>query len=386
MFNPHSYECSDVVEFDGRYAYAENVPSMGYASFENLNFENGAVIGKNSISNNFFDIKLDENGNIISLFDKKNNRETMSGVANELCAYEDQPRFYDAWEMTHYYKQKCYKINDVVEISEYRCGAKAGLTVKKKFMNSEIIQNIIVYDDIPRVDFETVIDWKEKDLLVKTLFPVNVFSNKVTADVQFGNVERPTHTNTSWDEAKFEMCMHKWVDISDNGYGVSVLNDCKYGFSADENVIGLTILKCSTNPNTEADRCIHELTYSVYPHSNSAVSGGTVQQAYNLNQPMTVVKKSGNGSLPENFSFVSCNKENVIIETVKKAEDSDDIVVRLYDSYNQTSDAELSFGFDVKKAYLCDLLENKLEEVAVKDNKIALTVKNFEIVTLMLEV
>lgn len=386
VFNPHSYDCSDVIEVDGRFAYAENVPAMGYASFEKFSFENSAVIGERTISNKFFEIKLDDNGNIVSLFDKKNNRETMSGTANELCAYEDKPRFYDAWEMTHYYKQKCYKINDVVEMKEFRCGAKAGITVKKRFMNSKLVQNIVVYDDIPRVDFETVIDWKEKDLIVKALFPVNVLSNKVTADVQFGNVERPTHTNTSWDEAKFEMCMHKWVDISDNSYGVSVLNDCKYGFSADENVIGLTILKCSTQPNTEADRCIHELTYSVYPHEGSAVSGGTVQQAYNLNQPMTVAEKSGNGTLPQSFSFIKCDKENVIVETVKKAEDSENIVVRLFDSYNMTTDTKLTFGFDVKKAYLCDLLENKLEEVAVSDSSINLSVKNFEIVTLMLEV
>ena len=384
VFNPHSYTCSDVVETEGTYAYAENVPAMGWASFEKLSFENEAVIGKRSISNRYFDIRFDEAGNMVSLYDKANGRETLAGPANELRAYEDRPRMYEAWEVTHYYGQKCYKLDAPAEISEYRCGAKAGLTIKKKFMDSTIEQNIVVYDNIPRIDVETVIDWKEKNILVKALFPINVSANKVTADIQFGNVERATHTNTSWDEAKFEMCMHKWVDISDNSYGVSLLNDCKYGFSADENVLGLTILKSAEDPNPEADKCMHYLTYSIYPHAMSPVFGGTIQQAYNLNQSMTAVKKTGSGTCSESFSFVSCDRENIMIETVKKAEDSKDIIVRLFDAYNMTTDARIVFGFEIKKAYLCDLLENELEEISVNDGGVNLRVKNFEIVTLKL--
>lgn len=386
IFNPHSYECSDVVEVDDTFGYASAIPAFGYRNVPELQFENNAKIGERSISNAYFDILLDENGTIVSLYDKKNMRETISGPANRFCVYEDMPRFYDAWELTYYYKQKCYEVSDVVEIKGYRNGAKAGLTVVKKFMDSLIRQNIIVYDEIPRVDFETEIDWKQQHLVMKTLFPVNVFSNTVTAEIQFGHVERATHTNTGWDQAKFEMCMHKWVDISDNSYGVSLLNDCKYGFSADENVLGLTILKSSTDPNTEADQGIHHFTYSWYPHEGRAVQGGTVQQAYNLNRKMTALKTEANkGELPEQYSFIHCNKDNIILETCKQSEDGKGIIVRLYDAYNTVSTPEISFGFPVKSVWKCDLHETKLSQLELHDATTELTVGNFEIVTLYLE-
>ena len=278
-------------------------------------------------------------------------------------------------------------VNDVVSVMPYENGAKKGLTVTKSFMNSTIKQNIIVYDNIPRIDFETEIDWKEEHLILKTLFPVNVFSDKVTADIQFGNVERPTHKNRSWDEAQFEMCMHKWVDISDNGYGVSFLNDCKYAYSCEENVVGLTILKCATDPDPYSDKSIHNLTYSIYPHKGRVTDSDTVKQAYLLNQKMTAVKKEKtNGTLPESFSLVSCDKKNVIVETVKKAENNNNIIIRMFDCHNMTTNATLEFGFDVKKAYICDLLENVQSELDVINNKVIVPVKNFEIITIMLEI
>lgn len=387
VFNPHSYECSDVVEAEGSFAYVPAVPSFGYKAFDSLSFENHAQIGERSVSNRFFDICLDEQGNILSLFDKRNGRETVAGPANRFCAYEDMPRFYDAWELTYYYKQKCYEVDEVVSISEYRDGAKAGLTVVKKFMDSKITQNIVVYDEIPRVDFETEIDWKQEHLVLKTLFPVNVFTNQVTAEIQFGHVDRATHSNTSWDEARFEMCMHKWVDFSDYSYGVSLLNDCKYGFSAEETLLGLTILKSATDPNPEADKCVHHLTYSWYPHQGHGVAGGTVQQAYNVNQKMTVVKTEGSeGVLPAQSSFVSCSRENIILETLKRSEDGKGLILRLYDAYNTSSAPVISFGFDVKRCWLCDLNEQKQTETEVKNRSVCVPVQNFEIVTLLIEV
>jgi len=387
VFNPHSYECSDVVEIDGSFGFAPSVPAYGYCSFEELSFTNNATIRSNSIENRYFYIELDEKGRIISLIDKRADRELISGVGNDIAIYEDKPMRWDAWELTHYYKQKRYEISEPVTITPYQNGAKAGLTITTHFMDSVIKQHIVVYDEIPRVDFETEIDWKEKDLIVKALFPMNVFSNKVTAEIQFGHVERANHTNTSWDEAKFEMCMHKWVDISDNGYGVSLLNDCKYGFSADENVIGLTLLKCSTEPNPDADKCLHHLTYSLYPHENQPAFGGTVQQAYNLNQKMTALKtKEKAGNLPSEFSFINCDKENIMIETLKQSEDQSGFVVRCYDAYNMVSKPAISFGFPVKNVFICNLLEQNREKLEVVNNSVTIPVKNFEIITLYIEI
>ena len=386
VFNPRPFEGDGIVETEDSFAYVENIPAHGYRVVKSLDFSNNATVSKNEISNKYFNIKLDKNGNISSIFDKTTGREVLLETGNRFVAYEDRPKWSDAWEVTHYYNQKPYYIDDVTEITPYENGAKKGLTISKKFMNSTIKQNIVVYDNIPRIDFETEIDWKEEHLILKTLFPVNVFSNAVTADIQFGNVERPTHKNRSWDEAQFEMCMHKWVDISDNGYGVSFLNDCKYGYSSDENIIGLTILKCATDPDPDADKCMHNFTYSIYPHKGRVTEGDTVYQAYSLNQSMTAVKKKAtDGVLSAEYSLVSCDKKNIIVETVKKAENNNNIIVRMFDCYNKCEDAMLTFGFDIKKAYICDLLENAESELEVANNTVTVPVKNFEIITLMLE-
>ncbi|MBO5453247.1 MAG: alpha-mannosidase [Clostridia bacterium] len=387
VFNHNSFISSDIVETKNGFAYAKDVPAHGYKVFSKLDYTNKATVSQNGISNRYFDIIFNENGDIFSIYDKENDRYVTNGVANEFVAYEDRPKFYDAWELTHYYKQKPYKLEGLVSILPYENGAKKGVTVTRKFMNSSVKQNIIVYDNIRRIDFETEIDWKEDHLILKTLFPINVFTNKVTAEIQMGHVERTTHKNRSWDEAQFEMCMHKWIDISDNSYGVSFINDCKYGYSCDENVVGLTILKCATDPDPEADKCIHNFTYSIYTHENTPCNGKTVQMAYCLNQKMTAIDKiSSSGTLPAEFSLVSVNKENIIIETVKKAENDNAVIVRMYDSYNMVTNAKIKFGFDVKKAYTCDLNENVLEELEVTDNSVTTKIKNFEIVTLKLEI
>lgn len=387
VFNPHSYETSDVVLVDGKYGYVENIPAFGYKKVDKIDYTNNAQVGKNSISNKFYDITFDEKGNIVKCFDKLNNREMFTGVANKLVAYEDRPNENDAWDIACYYKQKPYDIDFVTEIVPFENGAKKGLTIRKKFMDSTIVQNIVVYDNIPKIDFETEIDWHNNHILVKALFPVNVFTDKITAEIQMGNLVRNTHSNTSWDEAHFEDCAHKYIDMSDNSYGISFLNDCKYGYSADENEIGLTLIKSATHPDPVADQGTHKFTYSVYAHSGTLFESDTVCLAYNLNQKMTAVnKKASKGTLPEEYSFITVENKNIILETVKKAEDDNNIIVRFYDAQNTVSNAKIHFGFDVKKAYLCDLNENVLEEIEIKDNAVSVPVKNFEIMTLKLMV
>ncbi|MGN0520226.1 MAG: glycoside hydrolase family 38 C-terminal domain-containing protein, partial [Candidatus Fimenecus sp.] len=216
--------------------------------------------------------------------------------------------------------------------------------------------------------------------------PVEINADKATYDIQFGTVERPTHKNTSWDAARFEVCAHKFVDLSEYGYGVSMLNDCKYGHDIHDGVIRLTMLKCGTYPDETADRGHHTFTYSLYPHAGDFRAAGTVQQAYLLNQPLTACKvQKQNGALPESYSLFSMNRENVMMETVKKAEHGDAVVARLYEAYNQRTEVTLTAGFDFKKVYLCDLLENEETELQPDGRTVTLSVKPFEIITLKFE-
>lgn len=180
--------------------------------------------------------------------------------------------------------------------------------------------------------------------------------------------------------------MHKWVDISEDNYGISVLNDCKYGISVHDGNIGVSLLKSAIYPNPEADKEYHEFTISLLPHQGSFKEAGTIPQAYLLNNPLTtLVKRNVGGSLPEEYSFVSSDCDNVIVEAVKKAEDSDDIIIRLYECYSRRSDVCLTFAGDIKEVYECDMLENNTEEAIFEENCIYLKMKPFEIKTLKIK-
>ena len=151
----------------------------------------------------------------------------------------------------------------------------ASLRIVRRYLESSITQTVTLYRDIPRIDIRNQIDWKEKQIFLKDLFPVDIHTNEATFDIQYGNVTRPTHYNTSWDFARFEVCHHKWLDISEAGYGVSFLNDCKYGCSVHEGVVGLSMLKSATYPNPDADKEYQEFTYSIYPHLEGWREAGT---------------------------------------------------------------------------------------------------------------
>lgn len=389
VYNPNSFETNDVVEKDGKYVCVKNIPAFGYSVCDPV-CDCSVVAKKDKIESKNYVLKLDEFGNIVSLYDKMLDTELVAkdGKLNELKVYEDIPRMYDAWEISPYYKEKSYDLNKDVTIEPINLGAAAGVKITRKFFDSEIVQTILLYDDVRRIDIKNEIDWHEEHVLLKAHFPFNVHASKATYDIQFGNVERTNNENTSWDAAKFEVCAHKWADISEDGYGVSLLNDCKYGHSCLGNVMTLSLLKCATYPNPQADKGHHSFTYSIYPHKGGFKEGGTVQEAYKLNQKLVLRDLNAqNGTLSDKMSMISCDCDNIIIETVKLAEDDNSVIIRLYDAYNRKSAPKINFGFDVKAAYICDMLENSQTKLEVENGRnIKLNVSNFEIATLKLEI
>ena len=251
-------------------------------------------------------------------------------------------------------------------------------------MSSEITQQIIVYAKSRRIDVKNSIDWHEHHVILKAVFPTNIHSDKASYEVQFGNVERSTHRNTSWDCAKFEVCAQKWADLSEDNYGISILNNCKYGYSTLGSEMTLTLIKCGTYPNPEADQGVHSFTYSIYPHSGSFKTGGTINEAYKLNRPMEALYTDGKGKLSGEYSLVSCDSDNIIIETVKQAESGNGIVIRLYEAWNRKSTPTIKLGFDAKKISLCNMLEEPVKELG-SGNAVKVGTGNFEIITLLAE-
>ena len=257
VFNPHSFENSGMIRIDGQTRFVERIPPKGYAVVQPSPLKNNVYVRDHELENEFYVIRFDENYEIQSITDKKAQREVIDcskGTANRLEVYEDYPRAFDAWEITNYYKEKEYDLNQVESVTPITDGARAGLRICRRFLESTVEQNIWIYEDLRRIDFETKVDWHQDHLLMKTAFPVKVNASRATYEIQFGTLERPTHFNTSWDAAKFEVCAHKYCDLSEYDYGVALLNDCKYGHDVHDGVMRLTLLKSATYPSHVADQ------------------------------------------------------------------------------------------------------------------------------------
>ena len=373
---------------EGAVAYLRGIPAKGFKTFAPVKASVDSPFVRSDdyhLETPFYRIALDGNGHFTSIFDKAYDREILrSGkTGNQLRLYEDKPVYYDNWDIDMYYTEKSWPVDELVSSRWTEDGpVRATLELTWKCSRSTITQKIHFYADTRRIDFETVADWKEHQHLLKAEFPVDIHSDEATFDVQFGNVTRKVHTNTSWDKARFESCGQKWMDLSEGHYGVSVLNDCKYGHSVRDGVIGLTLIKCGVEPNPNADVEVHHFTYALYPHGETWKQGGTVAEAYKLNQSAYAVSA---GTPGKEYSFASVNRDNVILETVKQAESGEGTVLRMYECENSRTKVTLSVPETFTKSYSTNLLEEIEEELPIVDGKVSFTIKPFEIKTILVK-
>ena len=376
---------------DGAYVFfAAGVPGKGYKTYnvkeEAADTTPTMEVSTKVMENEFFKVEYNEKGQFAKIYDKKAERDVLKPgeAGNVIVSYEDRPHNYDAWDVNNYYTEKSWDIDQVSAMEVVENGpVRACVKVERKYLDSTITQFIYLYHDIPRIDIKNVIDWKEHQIFVKDYFPIDVHTNEATFDIQYGNVKRDTHDNTSWDFAKFEVCHHKWMDVSEDGYGVSMLNDCKYGVGVRNGVIGMSMLKSAIHPNPEADKELHEFTYSIYPHQGGWREAGTVKQAYQINNPLTCSwKENEGGTLAPEYSLVSSDQDNAVIEVVKKAEDSDAVIVRLYECYNRRTLVTLIFGKEVTSVVECNMMEEGADPVEFTENQATFEMKPYEIKTL----
>ncbi|MDR1663551.1 MAG: glycosyl hydrolase-related protein, partial [Clostridiales bacterium] len=258
---------------------------------------------------------------------------------------------------------------------------RAALLTRRKFLQSVIEQKVYFYADIPRIDFETHVDWKQHQCLLKAEFDVDVNTNEATYDIQFGNIKRPTHFNTSWDYARFEVCGHKYADISEGAFGAALLNDCKYGYGIRDGKMTLSLIKSGILPNPEADREEHFFTYSFMPHGEGFADSAVPEQAYMLNLPLRAVSGERETDGDESACFISTDADNVVLETVKKSYDGKRTVIRLHEYKNKRSTVTCAFALPVASVYETDLMENELSPMNCEGNKISFEIKPFEIKT-----
>lgn len=336
----------------------------------------------NKISTPFADIVM-ENGRFVS-YKTKRGLEVVSDANVPLNTFyfgEDIPSIWDNWDIDYDQTQKMHPVLECLSSEVVSIGAlQLRIRVKYKFGDSILSQDIVFYSDNPRIDFESVVDWNSPHSLLKVGFKVNVLSNDARFETQFGNIKRPTHENYSTDKTQFEVCNHKWTDLSDTRFGVAILNDCKYGISVNENDMRLTLHKGGCRPDPRGDKGVHKFTYSLLVHENAFSSESVIKPAYELNYPALVFEGTANC---ENYgSLLNVSADNVIIETIKPSEDNNGFIARVYETEGAYTMCDLSFDKAVKSVFITDMLEYNDEPIDIKNNSISLNFKPFEIKTL----
>ena len=388
--NPNGFTANGSVCVDGITYVAENIPAFGYKVIEKKTAEVSRVKATaNTLENSYYQLVFDNSGAICSLVDKRENRQLVKEgrAVNQMVACQDAPYQYHNWEMTPYHKQNQWFLNEDADVTILDEGDRKGLCIVKRYGKSTIRQRVYLYEEgIDRIDFVTDVEWKEKEQLLKTLFPFDLNADKAKYDIQFGHVERATHDNTSWDSARFESAAQKWIDVSENNYGVSILNDGKYGFGVDEGDLSMTLLKSGGFPFEGANDKTPTFIYSILPHKASGVCGGVVEKSYVLNRPFFVREVAeGAGALPEQYGLLACETAGVIVETVKLAEDGEGIIARMYEAYKERKTVRLSIP-NAKSVSVCDLNEKEMQALTVDNGVVTFTIKPFEIITLKIRV
>ena len=367
---------------------ARAVPPLGYAVYRVIPgaaqaADPGTLTAtERGLENDSLRIRLDASGRFTSVYDKLEGREVLAPgqKANVLQLFDDRPAANDAWDIDHNFEDTMWEPGKAEAIQVLETGpVRAVVRALRKTERSTIRQDITLYALGPRVDVVTHANWREKRALLKVAFPVDILSSHAAYAIQFGTIERPAHHNRDVDRARFEVPAQQWADLSEGDYGVSLMNDCKYGYDIRDNVMRLSLLRAPIEPDPSADEGEHDFVYAIYPHAGDW-RNGTVQQAAELNNPLlAVTAKAGKGALPSVHAFASVDSENVIIDTVKKAEDGNGLIVRVYEAYGQRNKAAITFGHAPKNVSECNLMEEEEQPAKVKGNTLSLYIKPYEI-------
>lgn len=399
-FNTMPWERTEVVSLEGSGGVTSlalvTVPSMGYTSLtSSLHPSHPVTVIKQSDSsiimeNGIIRVHLDPIGRLRSLRLLPSDREAIKEgcYGNEFVIFDDVPLYWDAWDVMDYHLETRTSITTSLSPLEIACtgGLRGSVKFSVQISNQSIIRQELILDaECPFVRCQTEVEWNESHKFLKVQFPVKVRSTNATYEIQFGHLQRPTHWNTSWDWARFEVWGHRWMDLSEHGFGVALLNDCKYGCSVHGNILSLSLLRAPKLPDATADMGIHQFSYAVMPHVGSFQEAGVIQNAYNMNFPLLTAASAS--AEQKTWSAFSVQSPAIILETIKQAEDRPDaLVIRLYESYGSAVDTWINTSLPVKEFILCDLLErpDSHGHLPVEERGVKLSFTPFQIISLLL--
>ncbi|MCB0067105.1 MAG: alpha-mannosidase, partial [Caldilineaceae bacterium] len=360
--------------------------------------------GHGWMDNGIIRVEWDGDGLLRSIVHHPTGREVVAegAAANLLQLFDDEPADWDAWDIDAAALATGVDLTEaeVVELVEQH-EDRATLLVARSFGRSRIEQRVRLARGSRRLEVHCEVDWHEDHKLLKVAFPLRVHTSVARHEIQFGHVDRPTHRNTSWDQARFETCAHTWVDLSEDSFGVALLNDSKYGHKVKGHTIDLNLLRSVPYPGPRlvaddavapgephpayTDQADHAFRYALYPHAGDGLDAGVVRTAYEFNIPLQVVDATSHaGTMPPVESWLAVDRPEVVIETVKLAEQGDGLIVRAYETTGATVTAHVSAGIAVTGAEETDLLERSERAMDIADGTLPVDFRPFEIKTLRL--
>ncbi len=336
------------------------------------------------LENELLRVEISALGNLRRVYDKPAEREVLDGTGNQLWAYVDKPREWDAWDVDEDYGLEGEEILDVESVEVVEDGPlRAAVRVIRGWRDSHISQTYRLLSGSRRIDIATEVHWGERRILLRALLPVNVRSHEATYETMYGVVRRPTHRNSSWDAARFEVCAHRFVDLSETGYGVALLNDGKYGHSVRDNVLGISLIRSPLYPDPRADEGYHRFTYSLFPHPGDWVEADVAEEGFALNSPLFAAPT---GEKMAGFGLVQAEGLKVMLGSLKPAVDGQGLILRLYEPHGARGTCVLRFRSRIRDAGRVDLLERPSDGgLQVQGNLLRVPVCSFEVVTLRLE-
>ena len=367
------------------------VPGAGLALVETPPYGFGGAIEPRDevtleglvLENGHLRATLHEDGTLVSLIEEESGREALASPGNRLELYDDEPVAFDAWDIDPAHLQTR---RDAEPATSYRVVSETPLRAEIEFTRSlgagSTLTQIVRLDaESRRLELHTTVDWRERHTLLKVCFPLAVRSPNATYETAFGYAERPTHYSTSFDQARYEVPGHRFADLSEHGFGVALLTDSKYGYSCFGNELRISLLRSPTSPDPEADQGAHMFAYAVAPHAGSWREAGIVAEAARFNAPLRWTRES---VVPtQSRSLASVDDPNVVLDTIKPAEDSDAVVLRLYEAHGGRGTARVRLGFPFSEALLANALEEEREPLEVVGDEIVLPYRPHQVATVL---
>lgn len=359
------------------------IPAMSFVTLERSDDATVLTAADDLVlENELIRYEFNSNGQLTRAWDKECQRDVLTGeAANVFSLYHDRPVNYDAWDIDIFYEEALTATAAASKAEALGSGAvRSGLRFDLCIGASTLSQQIYLPTNSKRLDFFTSVDWREKHQMLRVAFPIDVQAESASFDIQYGYTTRPTHRNTEWDISRFEVCAHKWADLSDAGYGVALLNNCKYGHKVFNNVIDLCVLRSPTWPDPDADIGVHELRYAFYPHSGTMAQSDVQKQAFNLNQqPVQFIGQTAD----EQMLPARLDSDEIHLAALKKAEKEDCWIVRVVEMKGKRSQGDLRIPSG-SQLRTCDLMEWQTGDHIDHHGSHLLQLKPFEIRTFKL--